>query len=313
MSWQSFVYPFVHFQLDWEEICDTYAKATECCPFTPTTSHRTHQTTPSSLPRTMFSANENILLRQHKRRVIQYIEATIPENALELGTAVMVMQVSCRQPGCVPLETAITIVFPKPPTKRKKKAPAAGVVGTADKEEKKEGDPAFSKPLIPNLEESRIGGSFKTRILKPLADVTQDDVLDALPPSFEGGRKTVESMCLKARDQVLTQIGQLVGDDASKDSKEGRRLVAEYLKVCLSEYVERGCVAPEWGEPFSPLTEEDTKEVVAVKLSKQVHTTDNNSSVEEVYKNVATMDNKFGSGNFVVRRPVEEADNCIGK
>lgn len=47
----------------------------------------------------MFSANENILLRQHKRRVIEYLESTIPDDALELGTSVMVMQVSCRQPG----------------------------------------------------------------------------------------------------------------------------------------------------------------------------------------------------------------------
>jgi len=69
----------------------------------------------------MFSANENILLRQHKRRVIDYVESTIPEDALDLGTAVMAMQVSCRQPGCVPLETAITVVFPKPPRKMKKK------------------------------------------------------------------------------------------------------------------------------------------------------------------------------------------------
>ncbi|EJK58227.1 hypothetical protein THAOC_21667, partial [Thalassiosira oceanica] len=54
----------------------------------------------------MFSANENIALRQHKRRVTEYVESTIPEEALDKGTTVMVMQVTCRQPGCVPLETA---------------------------------------------------------------------------------------------------------------------------------------------------------------------------------------------------------------
>jgi len=141
----------------------------------------------------MFSANENILLRQHKRRVIDYVESTIPEDALDLGTAVMAMQVSCRQPGCVPLETAITVVFPKPPRKMKKKRNTAqqqqqqdNNSTTNDNNEKEEEVPSFPKPLVPNLEESRIGGNFKTRILKPLSDVTKDDVLDALPPLLCG-------------------------------------------------------------------------------------------------------------------------------
>ena len=58
----------------------------------------------------MFSANENITLRHHKRRVVEYVESTIPESALDLGTSVMVMQVDCRVPGCVPVETMIVIV-----------------------------------------------------------------------------------------------------------------------------------------------------------------------------------------------------------
>ena len=233
----------------------------------------------------MFSANENILLRQHKRRVIEFIEATIPENALDMGTSVMVMQVSCRQPGCVPLETAITIVFPKPPRKMKKRA-------SDDPKDEKE-TPAFPKPLIPGLEESRIGGSFKTRILKPLAEVTKDDVLDALPPEFEGGRRTIESVCLKARDTVFAQIGQLVGNDDTKDSVEGRRLVAEYLKRCLGEYVERDCVAPEWGEEFAPL-EKDLEQSATIEEKK-----DGGDGVK------VTMDDKWGKGNIVFRRPVE--------
>ena len=208
----------------------------------------------------MFSANENIVLRQHKRRVVGYIESTIPDDALDQGTSVMVMQVSCRQPGCVPLETVVTVVFPRPPVARKKrgKQSAAPVAGQTDE------TPSFPQPLLPGLEESRIGDSSKTRILKPLGDVTSDDVLDALPPSFEGGRRTTESLCLKARDMTFAQIGQLVGNDDTSDAKEGRRLVAEYLKVCLEEYVERGCQAPEWGEPFVPSLEgvqiKDTKD-----------------------------------------------------
>ncbi len=202
----------------------------------------------------MFSANENILLRQYKRRVVEYVESTIPENALELGTSVMVMQVSCRQPGCVPLETAITIVFPKPPrTKKAKKKTSIDQQQLVDGDEseilvEQQLPPSFPRPLIPDLEESRIGGSFKTRILKPLSDVTLDDVLDALPPSFNGGRRTTLSLCIRARDMMVAQIGQLVGDDDSRDCVEGRKLVAEYLRGYLEEYIAGGCVPPKWGE-----------------------------------------------------------------
>ena len=112
----------------------------------------------------MFSANENLMLRQHKRRIVEKIEATMPEEALDMGTTVMVMQVSCKAPGCVPLETAVIVVFPESSTE-----------------------------LVPGLNESKNGGSYKTKILKPMADVTDDDILDALPPAFEGGRRTMES------------------------------------------------------------------------------------------------------------------------
>ena len=110
----------------------------------------------------MFSANENLMLREHKRRVVQYVESTIPDEALDMGTAVMVMQTACRTPGCVPLETAIAIVFPR--------------------------IPGSKKEWIEGLKES-CGGTFKTKILLPLSEVTKDDVLDSLPPGFEGGRK----------------------------------------------------------------------------------------------------------------------------
>lgn len=38
---------------------------------------------------------------------------------------------------------------------------------------------------IEGLPESS-GGTFKTKILLPMSEVTKDDVLDALPPAFEG-------------------------------------------------------------------------------------------------------------------------------
>lgn len=260
----------------------------------------------------MFTANENILLRQHKRRVIEYVESTIPEDALDLGTAVMAMQVSCRQPGCVPLETAITIVFPKPPRKTMRKRNATVQNGN-DKENKDDDDedevPSFPKPLVPNLEESRIGGNFKTRILKPLAEVTKDDVLDALPPNFEGGRRTVESLCIKARDMVFAQIGQLVGsnDEELKDSEEGkrlvegRRLVAEYLKVCLEEYVERGCVPPEWGEKDGWGSNDDANKSEDVDVSE-----DADATKEDGTKSGGI---KWGEGNIVFKRPSEDEGN----
>ena len=96
------------------------------------------------------------MLREHKRRVVRYIESTIPEDALDMGTSVMVMQTICKTPGCVPLETSVIIVFPKD-----------------------------GQEHIQGLPES-CGGTFKTKILLPLSEVTKDDVLDALPPTFKG-------------------------------------------------------------------------------------------------------------------------------
>jgi len=170
----------------------------------------------------MFSANENITLRHHKRRVVEYVESTIPESALDLGTSVMVMQVDCRVPGCVPVETMIVIVFPR----------------NCDEE------------LIPGVKESSIGSSYKAKIMTPLASITKNDVLDALPPGFEGGRKTWESTCLNARDFVLGRIGGLVGLGESEVEVEERRTLVEYLKQCLDDYVENGCVSPDFGKPF---------------------------------------------------------------
>lgn len=174
----------------------------------------------------MFSANENLALRQHKRRIIQLIEECIPPDVLDRGTTVMVMQVSCKAPGCVPLETVIMIVFP-----------------------------SSEVELIPGLKESCNGGIYKTKVLKPMADVTKQDVLEALPSAFIGGLRSTERLCYQARDVMLAQITQLMGED----DEEGRKLMAEYLQECLQEYMKRKCVAPDYGEPFPPLQEEEKK------------------------------------------------------
>mmetsp|Transcript_14115 Transcript_14115/g.20155 ORF Transcript_14115/g.20155 Transcript_14115/m.20155 type:complete len:229 (-) Transcript_14115:31-717(-) len=168
----------------------------------------------------MFSANQNIVLRQHKRRIIEYVESTIPETVLDSGTTVLAMEVACNQPGCVPLETSIVVVFPR---------------STHSESE-----------LIPGIKESGGGGSgkrgnnFKTRILKPMAMVTKEDVLDALPPQFNGGRKTMERLRSRVLDVVLGQINQTMGSE--EEDFNDRKDLAEYLIKSLKNYIENGCV-----------------------------------------------------------------------
>lgn len=246
----------------------------------------------------MFSANENIVLRQQKRRITSLIESTIPEDALDMGTMVMVMQVSCRAPGCVPLETAIAIVFPR----------------------------GQKTELVPGLPESRSGGTFKTKVLMPMADVTNDDVLDALPPQFEGGRRTTEKLCLRARDVMLAQITQIMNEDDT----EGKTLMAEYLLGCLKEYVDGGCKAPEVGEPFptkkastgktagggSPDTEgassvSPSGEASAFRRQNGALEDSKINTEESTAKPDVSEAVKHGvssTGNFVVRRPREDND-----
>jgi len=243
----------------------------------------------------MFSANENIVLRQQKRRITEYVESTIPETVLEAGTSVMAMQVSCKAPGCAPLETVIAIVFPRP-------------FGTSSEEDLKK------RPmLLEGVEESR-GGTFKTTVLKPMADITKDDVLDALPPGFMGGRRTVERTCLLARDVVLNQVEKCYGD------VEGKRLMAEYLILALQEYVERGCVAPEFGLPFPPVESKEqdcqeqsmdtgygkgdaTENAKGDKSSEKQNADESSSNQLEKFKTMST-----GNGNFVIRRLQEQSD-----
>lgn len=205
----------------------------------------------------MFSANENLQLRQYKRRIVQYVEQTIPEDKLDLGINVMVMQVSCKAPGCVPLETAIIVVFPD-----------------SDVE------------ILDNLPESK-GGSYKTKILKPMAEVSQEDVLEALPPAFEGGKRSMEKLCIQARDVMLGQITQLFDE---KDI-EGRKLMAQYLKESLNEYVNRDCEPPEWGEPFAKA--EGNAEL------------NNMQKIEDTPEQSLTplSSLKTSTGNLVIKRP----------
>ena len=230
----------------------------------------------------MFSANENLLLRKHKRRIVNFIEECIPEAVLDLGTSVMVMQVSCKAPGCVPLETAIIIVFP-----------------TCEEE------------LLPGLAESK-GGSFKTKVLLPMAEVTQQDVLEALPPEFTGGLRSMEKLCMAARDVMLAQITQLFGDD----DLEGRKLMAQYLQQSLQDYIDRDCVPPPLDEPFPDKQtttieanmETETATVMATAtVTSAPSTTASNPTVAAppAVTSKSTGISK-GTGNEVIRRPVDD-------
>lgn len=220
----------------------------------------------------MFSANENIQLRKQKQQVVQMVEECIPEDALDMGTMVMAMQVSCKAPGCVPLETAIIIVFPK-----------------------------IDQELIPGLPESR-GGNYKTKVLKPMVEVTKEDILDALPPEFPGGKRSMERLCMQARDVMLGQITQLFADD----DVPGRRLMAEYLKEYLQEYTDRDCVPPEWGEPFPSATKKNNGK------EPEQPTTNGDAAAEpsgEKFSAKETAAKVTASGNFVFKRPKDEEES----
>jgi hypothetical protein len=215
----------------------------------------------------MFSANENLALRQHKRRIVQFVEETIPESVLDLGTTVLAMQVSCRAPGCVPLETVVTIIFP----------------------------PA-QEELLPGLEESANGGNFQTKILLPMDQITKDDVLEALPTSFKGGKQSMEILCLKARDVMLAQIEQLAIKKSSKV------LMAQYLQQCLIEYMERDCEAPEYGEPFPDLKKASASMETDDLANEVVHRSLEKNQFPQLKVTHPT------SGNVVVHRPSDDAE-----
>jgi hypothetical protein len=177
----------------------------------------------------MFSANENIVLRQHKLRIVKYVEDTIEEDLLDLGTSVLVMQAACRAPGCVPLETIITVVFP-------------------------------SRETVPKgLALTKHESTFQTKILLPMSEVSQDDVLDALPPAFKGGLRTLERLSQNVLDSSLAQITQLLQDF------ESRKFVTEYMLEGLQEFIDRNCEAQEYSQTVSR-SNLDTQDLQTVEV-----------------------------------------------
>jgi len=82
-----------------------------------------------------------------------------------------------------------------------------------------------------------------------MSEVRKEDVLEALPPVFLGGQRTIEKLCFRVRDVSLGQIMQIMGEE----DKEGRRLMANYLIESLKEYIDRDCIAPPIGEEYLSL------------------------------------------------------------
>ncbi|GKY95932.1 hypothetical protein MPSEU_000553800 [Mayamaea pseudoterrestris] len=246
----------------------------------------------------MFSANENLLLRQHKRRVVDWVEASMPESILDVGTSTMVMQVSCNEIGCVPLETVIIVVFPNAASECDElnvflsdlyPSMAAGASSDNNK------TTAATTTTPSNATTAAL--SYKTKILKPLAQVTQDDVLDALPPVFKGGRKSFRRQALQLRDATLAQLHQ------SSDDVTSKKLLAQYLMTSLQQYLDRDCSLPAWGEEYDDVTKADMEGVVAVEST--------DAADAATASDVATTKQEEGTAassteNVVMKRPVDD-------
>jgi hypothetical protein len=131
----------------------------------------------------------------------------------------------------------------------------------------------------------------------PMADVTKEDVLEALPPAFQGGLQTMARLGLRARDVMLAQITQLF------DDVESRKLMAQYLQQSLQDYLDRDCEAPDYGQPFPevPSTPETATQNDVATVEPRMVSNDNTPSttMQSIYQT---------SGNIVIRRVLDEND-----
>ncbi len=203
------------------------------------------------------NVNSQLSIRALKRQVTTWVEGKLPNGCLEAGTAVIVMEVSCNAPGCVPLETAVMIVFPH----------------------------GWVEGIVPA---KVIGdGTYRTKILKPMAEVDEKDVESALPPELGGTFDPVRS-ALDIRDSVLASIDQKI---VNADDKG---LVVEFLRASLSEYASSGFKLPERG--VMPSEEEGDRDNADVVV-------DANVGAETVKEKPPP------SGNFVIKRPASLASS----
>jgi len=166
---------------------------------------------------------------------------------------VLCMEVQCKAPGCVPVETNIVIVFPS--SSGSSGWNTGGVVDVGLVEE----------------------GKYTTKVLKPMLEVEQGDVVGALPPEL-GGTYSVSGEFERIRDFVKGQLEQ-VGC-----TKEERGMGVEFLIAAMKEYKE-GLEWVEGGEKIMPVADGEDVE----------------NSVNSGKPKPMAFE---GSGNFVIKRSI---------
>ena len=177
-------------------------------------------------------------LRIHKNRIISYVETIIPPSVLESGVLIMAMQVDSPVNGSM-LHTVISVVFPLPQYE--------------------------GHEFIPGIKESGEGGTYRTTIYRPLIDVTRDDVLDAFPEQFPGGRRTVERLSYRARDAAIAHLEQ----DFGEGNADAKRQVAQFVIDSLQRYLDLQCVPPKMGTPFPTVSPEEEVIAAVAKTNMQ--------------------------------------------
>ena len=177
-------------------------------------------------------------LRIHKNRIISYVETLIPPSVLESGVLIMTMQVDSPVNGSM-LHTVISVVFPLPQYE--------------------------GHEFIPGIKESGEGGTYRTTIYRPLIDVTRDDVLDAFPEQFPGGRRTVERLSYRARDAAIAHLEQ----DFGEGNADAKRQVAQFVIDSLQRYLDLECVPPKMGTPFPTVSPEEEVIAAVAKTNMQ--------------------------------------------
>ena len=170
---------------------------------------------------TMFSiensTEETLKLREHERRVVNYVESILDTQG---GMQVMAMEVLCPAPDCVPIETVILILFPK------------------DTNEK-----SISSLVTSGKIDASSSVQFK--ILKPLAKVTQGDVELAIPFSLRFGT-LASSTGREIRKALFAQLEQCIPPN---EDIQSRQWMVQFLQDSLQQYADNNYQQPtDWNE-----------------------------------------------------------------
>ena len=217
---------------------------------------RRHSLPPTLLQTMQFDGDDGLSrqqLRMQKNRIIKYVEQLVPLSVLEAGALIMCMQVDSPVHGST-YHTVISIVFPLP-----------------------EYD-GFQ--FIEGIKESGEGGTYRITIYRPIIDVTRDDVLDAFPEQFPGGRRTMERLAYRARDVAISHIQQ----DFGEGNADSKREITQFVIDSLQRYLERECVPPPMGKAFPISPEEEVIAAVAKTNVQRKEYTKTRKKVEKIVK-----------------------------